>query len=99
MEKTSNKTQHKTDSTVVGDTIYSLDGDEIKEWEIIMINPKNNRFFIVVNNETKSLKQIHWKTLEYGSDHVEFFSLSKTELIERYKNRSDYIIAKISKSE
>lgn len=88
---------HKTDSTKVGDTIYSLDGYEIKEWEIIAINPKNSRFFIVVNKETSGVRQVHWKTLEYGGDHVEYFSLSKSDLIERYKKRNSYIIAELSK--
>jgi len=89
---------YKTDNTKVGDTIFSLDRDEIKEWEIILKNPKNSRFFIIVNKETESIKQIHWKTLEYGGDHVEFFSLNRNELIERYKNRADYVISKISES-
>ncbi len=88
---------NKIDNVKTGDVIYSLDRDEIVEWAIIGENPQNDRFFIIINKLTNVVREVHWKTLEYGDDKVNYFSLSKIELIERYKKRSAHIIRELSK--
>ena len=84
---------HKTDDTKIGDIIFSLNSENIIEWEIIGINPNNKRYFIILNKETNEIRQIHWKTEEYGTEEKEFFSLSEAELFERYKKRTSYVIS------
>ena len=86
---------HKTDKIKAGDTIFSLDNKKIVEWEIIGMNPKNNRLFIVINNDNSNISQIHWKTLEYGGDNINFFSLTKDELLERFKIYANDIITNL----
>lgn len=83
--------------TKIGDTIYSLKRDDVIEWEIISKNPKNGRFFIIINKATESIRQIHWKDLEYDDSYdEEFFSRSKDELLKRYKKYTNYIINRIN---
>lgn len=86
---------HKTNNIKVGDIVFSLDNMNIIEWEIILINPNNKRFFIILNKETSEIRQIHWKSLEYGTDEKEFFSLSIEEVFERYKKRTSYVISNL----
>jgi hypothetical protein len=89
---------YKTENLKIGDTIFSLYKDEIKEWEIVAVNPRDSNVFILVDKENGNIRSVHWKTLEYGNSEMDFFSLSKDELIERYKRRTSFIIDKISKS-
>lgn len=88
---------YKTDNIKEGDTVYSLYRDEIVEWEILGKNPKNTRFFIVINKETQAIKQVHWKTFEYGTDHEEFFSLNLDDLLDNFRTRANRIISNINK--
>ncbi len=87
----------KTEKTKVGDTIFSLNNDSIVEWEIIAINPKNKRFFIIVSKERDSITQVHWKTLEYGGDNKNFLSLTKADLLQRFKSYANGVITNLSK--
>jgi len=87
----------KTDNTKVGDTVFSLDNGWVVEWEIIAVNPKNERFFIIQNKELDQvINQVHWKTLEYGGDTKNFYSLTKNDLLDRFKEYTDYVIKHIN---
>lgn len=89
---------YKTDNIKTGDTIYSLDRDNIAEWEILGKNPKNERFFIIVNKETNAIKQVHWKTIEYGTNNTEeFFSVSLDDLLDNFRTHANRIISNINK--
>jgi hypothetical protein len=90
----------KTANTKVGDTIFSLINGYVVEWEIIATNPKNDRFFIIQNKESDQvIKQVHWKTLEYGGDYTTFFSLTKTDLLFRFKTYTALVINSIGLTE
>jgi hypothetical protein len=85
----------------IGDTIYSLNKDNVVEWEIIGKNPKNSRFFIIIDkNNNHSIKEVHWKTLQYGDvyDGLNVYSRSKSELLKRFKAYANNIIYNITKS-
>lgn len=88
---------NRVDSLKSEDLVFSLEGDEVHEWEVVSINPKNVRFFIVTDKSNGNIKQVHWKTLEYGGDNVNFFSLTKVDLLNRFLNNSNHILDKIRK--
>jgi len=85
----------KIENLKIGDNVYSLDKDKFVEWEIININPKNSRFFIILNTETGDVRQIHWKKLQYSGYDSEFFSISKIDLIDKYEKENFFIINKL----
>lgn len=87
---------HKTDSLKDGDVVYCLEKGVIREWKILMTNPKNGRYYIVIDNKEheSSIKQVSWKSLEYfcsyyPSDMV--WGITKEDVVERLKIANQYI--------
>jgi hypothetical protein len=83
-----------------GDIIYSLSPtNKILDWEFLMVNPRNKRFFIFTNCESGNIAQVHWKTLEYGTDTDNFFSRTKKELLERYEKHTNEVKEELKPSD
>ena len=83
----------KVDDIKIGDSIFSIKGTELKEWKHTGFNPNNTRFLILLAKEDTEIRQIHWKDLDYGDVYSnECFSLTKEEVVERFKNYTSRIL-------
>lgn len=87
-----------TDSMKPGDKVYTLDKyhRKIIEWNIIMDNPINPRFFIVVNEEG-NIAQIMKSFIQYGSYEHNFPAATKELVIERFKSFTENVIKELQK--
>jgi hypothetical protein len=88
----------KTDNVKLDDIIFSLKKYDIIEWRIIAIsstNPENEEVFVVRDSE-KNIEHVRWRTLEYGGDIITFFSLTKEDLLNRFKKYTDNIINQLT---
>ena len=87
-----------TDNMKSGDKIYTLDKyhKEIIEWTIIIDNPVNPRFFIVVN-KAGNVTQIMKTFIQYSSYEHNFPAPTKELVIERFKNFTENTIKELQK--
>jgi hypothetical protein len=80
-----------------GSKLYGIDNykntcPKIIEWVVLKVNPSNERLYIVINKKTGEVKNVHYKTLEYGGDFENFFSTTREEVIERFSYRINNIL-------